>query len=271
MLPVRRLPADVRRSGRRRLSAARRARRPALDGCFSLPMSVGDLEAAVLSVAGSAGPAPSRGDRRLGRPDGRSMPSISAARSAAALFTGEIGFAYAAAVDARRPARGHAACGSRCHCADTPELLERPVGVPLPPADVPGRASRTCRWSAMSRSARSSTRRVIDDAVRILGVIASPHDLAPLDVAAERRRRRAGRERDARRSGASSSTGWSRPRRARLRQALRDDTLSRHPLRRPQRLRDTRRRLGEGLLYLEDPDDGRAARLDFDDARQPAR
>ena len=114
------------------------------------------------------------------------------------------------------------------------ELLYRPSALPRQPAPDAARAPPRRRRGCRSR--RRSTA-----SVRILGVVASPTDCAPLDVAGERARGRAGRGRRwstlgrvaARLAGAGDAAAAARG--AARRQ------LPRAALRRPQRLHGRRR------------------------------
>ena len=215
------------------LPRPRRARRAAV----GRSLRPADVDGPARGGRAVRGPRVSRRTRRRLAPTAaRSMRRRSAARLAAALFAGEIGFAYAAAVAGRRPARRprpapHAVADRHARAA------QRPVGVPVPPPDVPRRAAAPA--AGPPRRGRPDRRPAGDRRRR-----AHPRG----DRQPERPRRRstsrpsAGASR--RRSSAMHTLGrvqldWLQPATPRgLRQALRDHQLPRHPLRRAQRLRD---------------------------------
>ena len=171
---------------------------------------------------------------------------------AAALFTGEIGFAYAAAVDAvdRREGRGLRLTLS---LAETPELLDvpweflyrRPTFLAVQP-HLP-----LVRHVEVGPIVDPP---VIEDAVRILGVVASPQDLAPLDVAAERRRVEQAVGGDAHARAASSSTGCSRPRRGGCARPCATSATTPSTSSVTATFRARADGSGEGVLFLEDSD-----------------
>ena len=228
------------------------------NGQFVPPMSAGELEAAVLSVAARCRGAHVTRDVATGAP-----PEVDAVELghalATALFDGEIGFAYGAAVDAvdRREGRGLRLTLS---LSDAPELLSvpweflyrRPTFLAVQP-HLP-----LVRHVEVGPIVEPP---VIDDAVRILGVIASPSDLAPLDVGAERRR--VEQAVSAMHALGRVRVDWLEPATPRsLRQALRDERYHAIHYVGHSDFQTHADGSGEGLLFLEDPDSGRAARLD---------
>ena len=247
-----------------------------LAGVFVLPLSEPDLERAVLDVANARA---ARRTRR-GTPDptlavvapagapsivtvtrdvgGDGPPAMDAealgSTLAEALLTGEIGAAYLAATD-RATAKGH---GIRLtlSMAGTPVLLSVP-------------------WEFLYRRPRflASQRRTplvrlldtgslvppptIDAKVRMLAVVASPHDLPPLDVEAEHRRI------EQVVSGMAAAErielDWLDPATPRaLRHALRDGNY--HILHYVGHSAFTGH--GEGMLYLEKETDGNSVGVD---------
>ena len=156
-------------------------------GTFTLPMAADELERAILGAAKGRSVRAGRAARDLGE----SAPVVSDAEVlggalAHALFAGEIGAGYETALGAieRQPDRGLRLTLS---LGATPELLSlpweflfrRPTFLAVQP-HLP-----LVRHLGLGRPAAP---RPIGDVVRILGVIANPTDLAPLDVDAERRR-----------------------------------------------------------------------------------
>ena len=227
------------------------------DGRFTPPLPADALEAAVLSVARGCR---SRGATRdVGGGAPREIDAAELGTSlAAALFTGEIGFAYAAAVDAvdRREGRGLRLTLS---LAETPELLDvpweflyrRPTFLAVQP-HLP-----LVRHVEVGPILEPP---VIEDAVRILGVVASPQDLAPLDVAAERRR--VEQAVGAMRTLGRVELDWLQPATPRrLRQALRDERYHAIHFVGHSQFQARADGSGEGVLFLEDST-GRATRLD---------
>ncbi|MET0459667.1 MAG: CHAT domain-containing protein [Ilumatobacteraceae bacterium] len=227
-------------------------------GWFTLPMPLGELEQAVLAVArgGHGG--------RTTRDVGASFRSeVDAAtigsQLAGALLSGEIGEAYATALQAvdRRDGRGLRLTLS---LAETPELLSipwellyrRPTFLAVQP-HLP-----LVRHVEVGPIVDPP---VIDDAVRILGVVASPHDLPALDVSAERQRVEQA-------VAAMRSTGrvvldWLQPATPRrLREALRDHQYHAIHYVGHSSFGTDGDGPGEGVLYLEHPADGRATPLD---------
>jgi hypothetical protein len=229
-------------------------------GSFELPMSASELEQAVLAVA--RGAHAGRPRRDVGTRAAPTHPAFDAAeigsRLAAGLFTGDVGEAYATAVQAvdRRAGQGLRLTLS---LTETPELLSipwellyrRPTFLAVQP-HLP-----LVRHVEVGPIVDPP---VIAEAVRILGVVASPQDLPTLDVAAERRR-----VEQAVRS--MTSTGrvvldWLQPATPRgLREALRDHEYHAiHYIGHSAFLGTDGP--GEGVLYLEDPVHGRATPLD---------
>ena len=231
-------------------------------GSFVLPMSAGELEEAVMAVARAGHARHASRDVGVVAAAAAAVPEVDAAaigsQLAAGLFTGDVGEAYAAAVQAvdRRDGQGLRLTLS---LTETPELLSipwellyrRPTFLAVQP-HLP--LVRHVEVGAIVDPP------VIHDAVRILGVVASPRDLQPLDVGAER---------DRVEQAVSSMTtagrvvlDWLQPATPRgLREALRDhDYHAIHYVGHSAFVKADGP--GEGVLYLEDPVDGHATPLD---------
>jgi len=224
-------------------------------GVFSVPLSAEELERAVLRLAGTTRRATPGASRDVG---GGERPLVDAERLggslAEALLTGDVGAAYRAAM-ARAEAHGH---GIRMtlSLAAAPRLLSVPWEFLY---DRP-RFLASQRRTPIVRQLEMGTMPaapVIDGAVRILGIIASPRDLAPLDVDGERTRIEqalasvveAGQVR----------LDWLEPASPRgLRLALRDGNY--HAIHYVGHSDFTA--AGDGVIYLEHPDDGTSVAVD---------
>ncbi|MGI9031052.1 MAG: CHAT domain-containing protein [Ilumatobacteraceae bacterium] len=152
-------------------------------GTFTMPLSAADLERAVLDVATRAATRTTRDLRGVGpaRLDAQTLGS----KLAEALLRDGIGAAYDRARQ-QAAADGH---GLRLSLdlGAAPALLS----VPWEFLYRPPRFLASQRRSPIVRvlgTPELGEPPVIEGAVRVLGVIASPNDLAPLDVAAERQR-----------------------------------------------------------------------------------
>jgi peptidoglycan hydrolase-like protein with peptidoglycan-binding domain len=230
-------------------------------GVFTVPLSTEDLEQTVLRLAqnGTTRRAAAPGVETTRDVGGDAQrPMIDAERLggslAAALLSGDVGSAYQAAL-ARSEARGH---GTRMtlSLAATPPLLS----VPWEFLYERPRFLASQRRTPIVRLLENGTLApppVIDGAVRILGIIASPRDLAPLDVDGERKRIEqalapvvaAGQVR----------LDWLEPASPRsLRLALRDGNYHAIHYVGHSDFTDA----GNGVIYLEDPDDGKAVEVD---------
>ena len=167
-------------------------------GVFTMPLSEDDLTRAVLQVARSnsrrAAPAAPTTPAAVAAPATRDVggdgpPAFDAAHLgtllAGALFTGDIAEHYERATNAG------AAKGSGLRLslslADAPALVNVPWEFLYrrPRFLASQRHTPVVRWLDTGSLAPPPA---IDDTVRILGVIAAPSDLNPLDVEAERRR-----------------------------------------------------------------------------------
>jgi hypothetical protein len=191
-LRLRGLPGDVRTTGGSGLRGARRGcDGHAVEGTFDVPLSADELERTVLRLA-------QHGTTR------RATPGVGASRDvgataerplvdaerlgaslAAALLAADVGAAYRRAVE-RAEHHGH---GTRLtlSMADAPALLSVPWEFlyERPRFLASQRRTPIVRLLDTGSMARPP---VIEGAARILGIIASPRDLAPLDVDAERLR-----------------------------------------------------------------------------------
>jgi peptidoglycan hydrolase-like protein with peptidoglycan-binding domain len=224
---------------------------------FTVPLSAEELERTVLRLAqnGTTRRATAGGGRDVG---GADRPIVDAERLggslAAALLGGDVGASYREATE-RAESHGH---GIRMtlSLAAAPRLLS----VPWEFLYQRPRFLASQRRTPIVRLLETGTiaaAPVIDGAVRILGVVASPHDLAPLDVDGERTRIeqslasmvRAGHVR----------LDWLEPASPRsLRLALRDGNY--HAIHYVGHSDFTSS--GDGVIYLEDPDDGKAVEVD---------
>ena len=231
-------------------------------GSFTLPMSAGELEQAVLAVSRGGGSCRTWRDVGAGAAERPTLDAtIIGSQLAAGLFAGGVGEAYATALEAVRRRDGQ---GLRLTLSltETPELLSlpwellyrRPTFLAVQP-HLP-----LVRHVDVGPIIDPP---VIDAAIRILGVVASPCDLPALDVAAER-------QRVERAVASMSATGrvvldWLQPATPRrLREALRDQEYHAiHYVGHSAFVAGTDDAgTGEGVLYLEHPDDGRATPLD---------
>jgi peptidoglycan hydrolase-like protein with peptidoglycan-binding domain len=229
-------------------------------GTFSVPLSADDLERTVLRLAEHgmtrrATPVPSA-VRDIDGDDDR--PMLDAERLggtlAAALLAGDVGDAYRTAMQ-RAENHGH---GTRLSLslADAPALLSVPWEFLY---DRPRflASQRRTPIVRLLETGQMGPAPVIDGAVRILGIVASPHDLAPLDVAGEQRRIN-----DALASVVATGQvqlDWLEPATTRsLRHALRDGNYHVvHYVGHSDFTVD-----GQGVIYLEDTDDGSAVAVD---------
>ena len=222
-------------------------------GVFSLPLTEAELEQAVLDVA-TARAAARRTRKATPVPEapppttatitrdvgGAGPPPVDAERLgrliAEALFNGEIGTAYESA--RRAPRRAIMACASAWRSPRAPALLSVPWEFLYRPPRFLASQRRSPLVRVLERVALASPP-TVERSVRVLGVVASPRDLPPLDVAAEREPHGAGARAGARRSVVWSSSGWSRPRRVGCAGTPRRH-VPRRALRRPQRLHRAR-------------------------------
>ncbi len=155
-------------------------------GTFRMPLQGGELEQAVLAVAGHAARGPSAVSRDVG---GAAPPDIDAEELggalAAALLTGDIAVGY----DAARQRAVEQGRGVRLTLSlgDAPALLSVPWELLYrrPTFLATQRQTPVVRHLEVARIADAPA---IDGAIAILGVVANPPDTAPLDVAAERAR-----------------------------------------------------------------------------------
>jgi peptidoglycan hydrolase-like protein with peptidoglycan-binding domain len=227
-------------------------------GVFSVPLSAEELERTVLRLAqnGTTRRATAGAVRDVGGVADR--PIVDAERLggslADALLGGDVGASYRQATE-RAESHGH---GIRMtlSLAAAPRLLS----VPWEFLYQRPRFLASQRRTPIVRLLETGTMAaapVIDGAVRILGIIASPPDLAPLDVDGERRRIEqalAGMVRDG-----HVRLDWLEPASPRsLRLALRDGNY--HAIHYVGHSDFTA--AGDGIIYLEDPDDGKAVEVD---------
>lgn len=229
-------------------------------GVFAVPLSAEDLEQTVLRLAehgttrratATLGPS-----RDIGGVDDR--PMVDAERLggslAAALLSGDVGDAYRRAMQ-RAEHHGH---GTRMSLslADAPALLSVPWEFLY---DRPRflASQRRTPIVRLLETGNMGPAPVIDGAVRILGIVASPHDLAPLDVAGEQRRINEALATVV--ASGQVELDWLEPASARsLRLALRDGNYHViHYVGHSDFTAD-----GQGVIYLEDPDDGTAVAVD---------
>jgi peptidoglycan hydrolase-like protein with peptidoglycan-binding domain len=226
-------------------------------GVFTVPLSAEELERTVLRLAqnGTTRRATASPLRDVG---GADRPIVDAERLggslAEALLGGDVGASYHQAME-RAESHGH---GIRMtlSLAATPRLLSVPWEFlyDRPRFLASQRRTPIVRLLEMGTMAAAP---VIDGAVRILGIVASPHDLAPLDVDGERTRIeqalasvvQAGQVR----------LDWLEPASPRsLRLALRDGNY--HAIHYVGHSDFTAS--GDGVIYLEDPADGKAVEVD---------
>jgi peptidoglycan hydrolase-like protein with peptidoglycan-binding domain len=239
-------------------------------GVFSLPLSEAELEQAVLDVATARAaarrtrkatpvaevPAPTTATitRDVG---GSGPPPVDVERLgrliAEALFNGEIGTAYESA-RGRAETRNHGLRLSLALAA-APALLSVPWEfLYRPPRFLASqRRSPLVRVLEASRMASPPT---VERSVRVLGVVASPRDLPPLDVGAERERMV--RALEPVRALGRVELEWLEPASpGGLRRALRDGTY--HVVHYVGHSDFTEH--GDGILYLEGAD-GNSVRVD---------
>jgi DNA-binding beta-propeller fold protein YncE len=215
-------------------------------GTFTVPLSKADLEHTVLGLARSVRDIGGGGPPRL---DGQQL----GAALADALLGGEMGQRYDDAV--RRASDAGRGLRLSLSLADAPELLNLPWEFLYrrPRFLASQRHSPLVRHLDTGSLAPPPS---IETTVRMLGVIASPTDLTPLDVASERQRVE---QAVAKVAGLGRvQLDWLEPATPRtLRQKLRDDSY--HILHYVGHSDFTAK--GEGLLFLEGPD-GRAVAVD---------
>lgn len=240
-------------------------------GTFSVPLSETELERSVLQFARGRSPGATRRATVTASADtasagaavsrdvgGEQPPTMDAERLGEALADALLGGDIGAAYEHARSRAEHRGRGLRLSLslADAPSLLSVP-------------------WEFLYRRPRflASQRRTplvrlfdtgalepppaIDDKVRILGVVASPSDLAPLDVDAERTR--VEQALAAVVDAGSVELDWLEPATPRrLRQALRDGNY--HVLHYVGHSDFTA--TGNGVLFLENGTDGRSVTVD---------
>src|SRR5215211_1186884 len=229
-------------------------------GVFTVPMSAEDLEQTVLRLAQNGTTrraAPAAGvTRDVGGDEQR--PIIDAERLggslAAALLSSDVGTAYQAAM-ARAEGHGH---GTRMtlSLAAAPALLSVPWEFLYERPRFLASQRRTPIVRLLETGALAAAP-VIDGAVRILGIIASPRDLAPLDVDGERRPIEHALAPVV--ANGQVRLDWLEPASPRtLRLALRDGNY--HAIHYVGHSDFTT--AGNGVIYLVDPDDGTAVEVD---------
>ena len=239
-------------------------------GVFSLPLTEAELEQAVLDVA-TARAAARRTRKATPVPEapppttatitrdvgGSGPPPVDVERLgrliAEALFNGEIGTAYESA-RARAETRNHGLRLSLALAA-APALLS----VPWEFLYRPPRFLASQRRSPLVRvldASRMASPPTVERSVRVLGVVASPRDLPPLDVGAERERME--RALAPVRTLGRVELEWLEPASpGGLRRALRDGTY--HVVHYVGHSDFTEH--GDGILYLEGAD-GNSVRVD---------
>jgi hypothetical protein len=213
---------------------------------FTMPMSSDSLEAAILALGQMR-------SRDVGAKDQGAVQANAeqlGGRLATALFDSTLGPFFNSA----RDRAAHAGRGVRLilSLASTPELLSVPWELLYirPTFLASQRRTPVVRYLETGEPPSPST---IDGAVRVLGVVASPRGLTPLDVAGERRR--VEHALAAMVTKGLSALDWCDPATPRrLREQLRDGSY--HVLHYIGHSDFTER--GEGNLYLED-DDGQPA------------
>ena len=229
------------------------------EGTFAVPLSNDDLERTVLRLA-------QNGTTRRATPVGASRdvggtgerPMVDAERLggslAEALLAGPVGDSYRRAME-RAESHGH---GTRMtlSLADAPALLSVPWEFLYQRPRFLASQRRT-PIVRLLETGNMAPAPVIDGAVRILGIVASPRDLAPLDVDGERRRItqalapvvEAGMVR----------LDWLEPASPKsLRLALRDGNY--HVIHYVGHSDFTA--AGSGVIYLEDPETGSSVEVD---------
>ncbi len=230
----------------------------AASGVFSVPMSAEELEQTVLRLAqnGTTRRASVAVVRDVGGSGER--PIIDAERLggslAQALLAGDVGTAYQAAAQ-RAESHGH---GIRMtlSLAAAPRLLSVPWEFLYERPRFLASQRRTPIVRLLETGVMGAAP-VIDGAVRILGIVASPQDLAALDVDGERSRIEQA-------LASVTATGqvqldWLEPASPRsLRLALRDGNYHAiHYVGHSDFTAD-----GNGVIYLEDPDTHKAVEVD---------
>jgi peptidoglycan hydrolase-like protein with peptidoglycan-binding domain len=228
-------------------------------GVFSVPMSTEDLEQTVLRLAQNGTTrraAPVAVVRDVGGSGER--PIIDAERLggslAQALLSGDVGTSYKAATQ-RAESHGH---GIRMtlSLAAAPRLLSVPWEFLYERPRFLASQRRTPIVRLLETGVMGAAP-VIDGAVRILGIVASPEDLAPLDVDGERQRIEQA-------LSAVKATGqvqldWLEPASPRsLRLALRDGNY--HAIHYVGHSDFTAE--GNGVIFLEDPESHKAVEVD---------
>jgi hypothetical protein len=226
---------------------------------FTVPLAHDELERTVLRLAQngvSRRATPAGAGRDVG--GGTDAPMVDAERLggslATALLSGAVGAAYRRAME-RAEGHGH---GTRMtlSLADAPALLSVPWEFLYQRPRFLASQRRTPIVRLLETGSMAAAP-VIDGAVRILGIVASPRDLAPLDVAGERRR-------ITQALAPVTATGqvgldWLEPASPKgLRLALRDGNY--HVVHYVGHSDFTDR--GAGVLFLEDPDDGSSVEVD---------
>ncbi|HEU4840291.1 MAG TPA: CHAT domain-containing protein, partial [Ilumatobacteraceae bacterium] len=230
------------------------------EGTFTVPLSADDLERTVLRLAANgttrratAAPGPTRD---VGGTADRPIvdAELLGGSLATALLSGDVGEAYRRAME-RAENHGH---GTRMtlSLAGAPALLSVPWEFLYERPRFLASQRRTPIVRLLETGSMGPAP-VIDGAVRILGIVASPRDLAPLDVDLERRRitqalahvQEAGQVR----------LDWLEPASPKsLRLALRDGNY--HVIHYVGHSDFTSE--GSGVIYLEDPDDRSSVEVD---------
>jgi peptidoglycan hydrolase-like protein with peptidoglycan-binding domain len=230
----------------------------AATGLFSVPMSAEDLERTVLRLAqnGTTRRAAPVVVRDVGGSGER--PIIDAERLggslAQALLAGDVGASYQAATE-RAESHGH---GIRMtlSLAAAPRLLSVPWEFLYERPRFLASQRRTPIVRLLETGVLSAAP-VIDGAVRILGIVASPQDLAPLDVDGERERIE--QALSSVKAAGQVRLDWLEPASPRsLRLALRDGNY--HAIHYVGHSDFTAE--GNGVIYLEDPETRKAVEVD---------
>ena len=243
----------------------------AISGEFRLPVAADELERVVVRIAHEAPRA--RGLRRCDaacrQPGVRPVagPTLDAEQ-----LGGALNDAPARRGDRRR-LRGGPSPGRRARSRPPPDVVagrragaaRRAVGAALPPPALPRQPAAHAARAPPRGGRRSPPPPPIEGAVRVLGIVASPTDCGPLDVAAERARVEAA-------VAAVVADGrveldWLEPATPRrLREALRDGTYHViHYVGHSDFTAD-----GDGVLFLESAD-GHPGRRRRHRAGQPPR
>ena len=227
-------------------------------GVFSVPMSAEELEQTVLLLAQNG--TTRRASQVVVRDVGGSgeRPIIDAERLggslAQALLAGDVGSSYLAATQ-RAESHGH---GIRMtlSLAAAPRLLSVPWEFLYERPRFLASQRRTPIVRLLETGVMAAAP-VIDGAVRILGIVASPQDLAPLDVDGERKR--IDQALSSVKAAGQVTLDWLEPASPRsLRLALRDGNYHAiHYVGHSDFTAD-----GNGVIYLEDPDSHKAVEVD---------